>query len=93
MQVEVEILVQTITAQYGVLSQGDILRTSAEFAAHLVDDCGAAKYVEAKPAVKTETAPDATGVTAAPASEVAPAAEVVAAVPAPAPAKTAKPKT
>ena len=47
MQVEVEILVQTITAQYGALSQGDILRTSAEFAAHLVDDCGAAKYCKA----------------------------------------------
>ena len=87
MQVEVEILVQTITAQYGVLSQGDILRTSAEFAAHLVDDCSAAKYVKAKPAVKPETAPDAAVATAAP------AAEVVAAVPAPAPAKTAKPKT
>lgn len=42
--VEVEILVLTITHQYGALAAGDILRTSAEFAAHLVDDCKAAKY-------------------------------------------------
>lgn len=48
-QVEVEILSQTITSQYGVLSAGDILRTDAAFAAHLVDDCMAAKYTKAKP--------------------------------------------
>ena len=49
--VEVEILTQAITSQYGVLSQGDILRTSPEFAKHLVEDAGAAKYVKAaKPA-------------------------------------------
>lgn len=42
--VEVEIIGQAITAQYGTLNTGDILRTSAEFAKHLVDDCGAAKY-------------------------------------------------
>lgn len=46
--VEVEILTQTITAQYGVLSQGDILRTSAAFARHLVKDAFAAKYVHGK---------------------------------------------
>lgn len=57
MQVEVEILVQTITQMYGVLSQGDILRTSAEFAKHLVVDCAAAKYVGAAPASSTATAP------------------------------------
>jgi hypothetical protein len=59
MQVEVEILVQTITAQYGVLSQGDILRTSPEFAKHLVDDCGAAKYTKAAaaPAKPPESQP------------------------------------
>lgn len=45
--VEVEILVQTITAQYGVLSAGDILRTSPEYAHHLVKDAFAAKYVVA----------------------------------------------
>lgn len=47
-QIEVEILVQVITQQYGVLSQGDILRTSPEFAAHLVNDVKAAKYTKAK---------------------------------------------
>ena len=47
--VEVEILCCVMTAQYGVLSTGDILRTDAAFAAHLVDDCGAAKYTQAKP--------------------------------------------
>ena len=43
-QVEVEILVQTITAQYGTLNDGDVLRTSAAFADHLVNDCRAARY-------------------------------------------------
>lgn len=43
--VQVEILTTTHTSQYGTLTQGDKLRTSAAFAAHLVDDCGAAKYV------------------------------------------------
>lgn len=46
--VEVEILTQAVTAQYGVLSQGDILRTSPEFAAHLVDNAKAAKYTASK---------------------------------------------
>ena len=49
-QIEVEILVQTITAQHGVLSAGAILRTNAAFAAHLVDDCAAARYTKAKAA-------------------------------------------
>lgn len=50
--VEVEILTTAITAQYGTLSQGTILRTSPAFAKHLVDEAGAAKYVkkDAKPA-------------------------------------------
>ena len=48
--IEVEILTQTITQQYGVLSQGDILRTSPEFAAHLVNEAKAAKYTAAKAA-------------------------------------------
>jgi hypothetical protein len=43
-QVEVEILTQTITAQYGTLAQGDKLRTSPEFAKHLVEDAKAARY-------------------------------------------------
>jgi hypothetical protein len=42
--VEVEILGIVTTAQYGSLNSGDILRTSPEFAKHLVEDCGAARY-------------------------------------------------
>lgn len=48
--IEVEILGQVITAQYGTLATGAILRTDAAFAKHLVDDCGAAKYTKAVPA-------------------------------------------
>ena len=48
-QIEVEILGQVITAQYGTLGTGDILRTDAAFAKHLVDDCGAAKYTKTAP--------------------------------------------
>lgn len=46
--IEVEILTTTITGQYGTLAQGDILRTSPEFARHLVKDACAAKYVGAQ---------------------------------------------
>jgi hypothetical protein len=42
--IDVEILGQVITHQYGTLNTGDVLRTSPEFAKHLVEDCGAAKY-------------------------------------------------
>jgi hypothetical protein len=52
--VEVEILGCVMTAQYGTLSTGDILRTSEEFAAHLVNDCAAAKYTQAKEATPAE---------------------------------------
>lgn len=45
-RVKVKILLQTITAQYGTLNAGDILRTSPEFAKHLVEDCMAAEYVK-----------------------------------------------
>lgn len=48
--VEVEILGMVITHQYGTLSSGDVLRTDAAFAKHLVEDCGAAKYRSAPPA-------------------------------------------
>ncbi len=48
--VEVKILGQGITAQYGTLSSGDILRTDAAFARHLVEDCSAAEYTQAKKA-------------------------------------------
>ena len=47
--VKVEILGCVMTAQYGTLSAGTILATDEAFAKHLVDDCGAAKYVDAQP--------------------------------------------
>ncbi|TWI65176.1 hypothetical protein IP91_02583 [Pseudoduganella lurida] len=49
MEVQVEILIQTITAQYGTLNPGDTLRTNEAYAAHLVYDCGAAVYCEPRP--------------------------------------------
>lgn len=33
-----------ITSRYGALSPGDILRTDAAYAKHLVEECAAAKY-------------------------------------------------
>jgi len=48
-QVEVEILTTAVT-QFGTLAQGDILRTSPEFAKHLVEDAKAAKYTTVKKA-------------------------------------------
>jgi hypothetical protein len=48
--VEVEITGMAITARYGTLSTGAILRTDAAFAKHLVEDCGAAKYTQARAA-------------------------------------------
>lgn len=61
--VEVEILTTAITAQYGTLSQGTILRTSSAFAKHLVDEAGAAKYVkkDAKPAADADGTGTGTG--------------------------------
>lgn len=58
-QVEVEITGQAITARYGTLNTGDILRTDAAFAKHLVEDCSAAKYktaVVTKPEAKKPAA-------------------------------------
>lgn len=55
--VEVKIAGQVITAQYGTLNTGDILRTNAEFARHLVADCGAAEYVKIAPAIEPEQKP------------------------------------
>ena len=59
-QVEVKIKGTVITAQYGTLSDGTILRTNAAFAKHLVEDCNAAEYVNTTPkeekTVKAESA-------------------------------------
>lgn len=46
--VEVKIKGTVVTSRYGSLEAGDILRTDAEFARHLVEDCAAADYVKAK---------------------------------------------
>lgn len=54
--VEVKILGQVMTAQYGPLKTGDILRTNPEFARHLVEDCGAGEYANVKPAA--DSAPE-----------------------------------
>jgi len=42
--VKVRIIGQAITARYGTLNTGDILKTDAAFAKHLVEDCSAAEY-------------------------------------------------
>ena len=55
--IEVEITGQAITAQYGTLSAGDVLRTTPEFARHLVEECAAAKYRGAPPAEVAEDQP------------------------------------
>lgn len=55
--VEVEIIGMVITARYGTLNTGDLLRTDAEFAKHLVDDCSAAKYPKPRTAA-TPVAPE-----------------------------------
>lgn len=48
--VQVKIKGMVITAQYGTLSAGTILRTTPAFAKHLVEDCQAAEYVASKAA-------------------------------------------
>lgn len=55
-QVEVKITGLVITARYGTLSSGDVLRTDADYARHLVEDCAAAKYRKPVPAAQPEAA-------------------------------------
>lgn len=43
---KVKIKQMVITQQYGVLSDGDILNCSDDFAKHLVDECNAGDYLE-----------------------------------------------
>jgi hypothetical protein len=60
--VNVKITGTVITARYGTLSAGDSLRTDADFARHLVEECNAATYVtKAKQAEQEqpEAAPEA----------------------------------
>lgn len=44
--VQVRIKGTVVTQRYGTLSSGDVLRTDAEFAKHLVEDCSAAEYLD-----------------------------------------------
>lgn len=48
--VKVKIKGTVVTAQYGTLTSGEILRTSGEFAKHLVEQCNAAEYLDNKQA-------------------------------------------
>jgi hypothetical protein len=43
----IEIKGLVVTSRYGALQSGDLLRTDAAFARHLVEDCAAAEYVTA----------------------------------------------
>lgn len=54
--VQVRIKGTVVTHRYGTLSSGDVLRTDAAFAKHLVEDCSAAEYLSKVGAtVETET--------------------------------------
>lgn len=61
-QVQIKITAQqVITARYGTLSNGDVLRTDAAFARHLVEDCAAAKYlIASESAIETPDLPSKT---------------------------------
>lgn len=56
--VSVKIKGTVATQRYGTLVSGDILRTDAAYAKHLVEDCSAGSYVEAV-TVNAEKAPKA----------------------------------
>ena len=57
----IKILGTAITATHGTLSTGDILNVSDDFAAHLVNDCRVADYLDVIEPVQPETpeAPEA----------------------------------
>jgi hypothetical protein len=46
-QIQIRVTGMAMTARYGTLSAGTILRTDAAFAKHLVEECKAAEYIEA----------------------------------------------
>ena len=52
--VEIEILGMAITHDHGTLGEGDVLRTSPEFARHLIEDCKVARYSKRKPPAEPE---------------------------------------
>lgn len=61
-QVEVEITGMVITQRYGTLNTGDILRTDAAFAKHLVEDAHGAQYSQPKKATPLTVMPKAASV-------------------------------
>ena len=56
--VEVKITSTVITQHYGTLMPGTILRTSAAYARHLVEDASAAKYLIKIDYPKADSPPD-----------------------------------
>ena len=52
---QVRITTTVVTAEYGTLSEGTILRTSDAFAKHLVEDAFAAEYMVSAEKAKPET--------------------------------------
>ena len=54
--VQIRITSTVVTAPYGTLMPGTILRTSPAYARHLVEEASAAKYLEALP--EDEPAPE-----------------------------------
>jgi len=58
MEVQVRITAwQVSTSRYGTLSNGDLLRTDAAFARHLVEDCAAAEYIQPSTTAEEKPAP------------------------------------
>ena len=55
--VEVKITSTVVTAPYGTLTSGTILRTSPAYAKHLVEDASAAKYITAPATAEAAPAP------------------------------------
>lgn len=54
---EVEITTTVVTAEYGTLTSGAVLRTGAAYAKHLVEDCAAARYTTEPPAAEAPKRP------------------------------------
>ena len=48
--VQVKIKGTVVTSRYGTLASGDVLRTDAAFAKHLVEECQAGEYVQGEAA-------------------------------------------
>ena len=63
--VKVNITIQALTARYGTLNPGDSVLTDAQYANHLVHDCGAGEFAKLPAAAAKEAeAAEATSKTA-----------------------------